>query len=119
MPSRDEVLDYLREISTRTELLGVTIGLFGSYARNRYNSNSDIDVVFKTYHNSSIDEFNIMWYIEDSIKNKFGIPCDIANYEILEDKHRELVEYAEKYGDESVGEDSVFNTMQRDVIWVG
>ena len=38
IPTQAEVLEVLTELATRPELSNFKIGLFGSYARNNYNS---------------------------------------------------------------------------------
>lgn len=49
IPTQAEVLEVLTELATRPELSNFKIGLFGSYARNNYNSRSDIDIIFREY----------------------------------------------------------------------
>lgn len=49
MPSKEEILNYLKEIKPKLKEDGITeIGLFGSYAKGTNDIASDIDIVIKS-----------------------------------------------------------------------
>ncbi len=49
MLTKNEILDYLREVKPKLQADGIEkLGLFGSYAKDRADVASDVDIVIKT-----------------------------------------------------------------------
>lgn len=58
MLTKDEILDYLKEIKPELEKDGITkIGLFGSYAKGTAHPFSDIDIVVESNAKKMIEKF--------------------------------------------------------------
>ena len=76
--NRDKLLDVLRrfkkEYAAQYGIL--TIGLFGSAARDSMNEASDIDVVVEL---ERPDLFNLIG-IKQDLEEQFGMPVDIVRY---------------------------------------
>lgn len=118
--SREMILNELKDISTDEKLSNVQIGLFGSYARNTFNKRSDIDIVFKVLNdNLDTDELEVMWFIEDHIKDVFHKSCDVANYNVLKARYEEINADCIQNNRRPMDSDSLFSTLERDVIWIG
>lgn len=79
MLASGEILTFLRKNKeTLKEKFFVTeIGLFGSFARNEQNENSDIDflVVFET---NTPDLYSVEKSLKDYLKNHFNRDVDIC-----------------------------------------
>jgi predicted nucleotidyltransferase len=74
--TKNYILDYLK--AHRDELskkFGVKkIGLFGSYARDEANSDSDIDIAVEIESENSFRSFfNLLYFLEDGLKSKIDL----------------------------------------------
>jgi len=71
-----EILDILSEYKKQnSEKYGiVTLGLFGSTARNQYNENSDLDICIKTKEPNPF----IIVHIKSDIEQLFNKKIDIV-----------------------------------------
>lgn len=82
--NRDTILAHLRRLKPHYEKEGFVIeGLFGSYARNEANENSDIDILIHTegsfaqrYGLMSISRLN---KIQEEISTVLQVPVDLAS----------------------------------------
>lgn len=76
--SRTEVLQILKAFKEKNgKKYGIlTIGLFGSVARDSMNEASDIDVVVEL---ERPDLFNLIG-IKQDLEEQFGMPVDIVRY---------------------------------------
>lgn len=73
MLSKEEILDYLREIKPELEKDGITkIGLFGSYAKGTADIASDIDITIETNNEftKKFTGFKALIYL-DNLRNNF------------------------------------------------
>jgi len=82
--TKNEILNYLKELKPELFSHGIkSLGLFGSFAKEKSNENSDIDIVYET-----TDEF-IQTYqgwiaftylntnLRDKLINKFNVKVDM------------------------------------------
>lgn len=103
-PDADQVVQALRKWAGQAvrERRGITrIGYFGSYARNEEGVGSDLDVVVVV--KSSEEPFerrSVKWDVSD-----LPVPADV------------LV-YTENEWKSGVRENSFFQTLERDVVWL-
>ena len=83
--TKEMILDYLRELKPQLEKDGITkLGLFGSYARDCADENSDIDIVIRTN-----DEFRKKYVgfaafiflekLRTGVESHFGLDADLCN----------------------------------------
>ncbi len=74
--NRDDVLKILKDYKkTNKEKYGlITLGVFGSFARNEQTSLSDVDIVLQT---KTPNLFNIV-HIKDDLQNELHLPVDIV-----------------------------------------
>jgi uncharacterized protein len=72
---RSEMLEILKEVKINyANLYGVfDIGLFGSYARDKANQNSDIDVVVKLNKQDLFNIIGIKQYLEERLEKNVDI----------------------------------------------
>jgi len=84
MPTRDEILEYLRSIKSRlSDELGIhTIGLFGSYAQNRQHTSSDIDLLIE-FHPDTPELFEKKEKLRELISTRFHKNVDICRKKYL------------------------------------
>lgn len=85
MLTKEEILDYLREIKPELEKDGITkIGLFGSYAKDKASIYSDIDITIETTDKfvKNFTGFKALIYLDD-LRNKiarhFKTPTDLCD----------------------------------------
>lgn len=77
------IIDYLKRHKTdfNTKYSIEKIGIFGSFANNRNDQSSDIDVVYET---SSKDlTFSQLIALEDELKNQFEREIDLVNFKYM------------------------------------
>ncbi len=87
MVTKDEILDYLREIKPQLEKDGITkIGLFGSYAKDEAHFFSDIDIVVESNAKKMVSKFGnpmsaICYFdkLKDKIATKFKKSVDLCD----------------------------------------
>ena len=89
--TKEMILDYLRELKPQLEKDGVTkLGLFGSYARDCANENSDIDIVINL-SDEFYDNFkgfvgiSYLEKIRTSVEKYFNKNADLCNLACFKD----------------------------------
>ncbi|NLK46600.1 MAG: nucleotidyltransferase family protein [Treponema sp.] len=73
---KNEILDFLEYNKTILRSYGVKrIGLFGSYARNEQNKNSDIDMLVDFYADQkNYNNFiSLVYFLEDNLQTKVDV----------------------------------------------
>jgi Predicted nucleotidyltransferases len=85
MLTKDEILDYLKEIKPKLQEDGIIkLGLFGSFARGNFHDFSDIDIFIETgdkfVKNMGFSK-GILYYdmLKKQISNKFGVLVDLSD----------------------------------------
>lgn len=83
--TKEMILDYLRELKPQLEKDGITkLGLFGSYARDCADENSDIDIVINL-SDEFYDNFkgfvgiSYLEKIRTGVETHFGLSADLCN----------------------------------------
>ena len=79
--TRDEVLTPLRAEKTTImkEFGGVELGLFGSFARDRANDSSDVDILVKFDGRATSKRyFGVQFFIEDLLHHPVDLVTDRA-----------------------------------------
>jgi predicted nucleotidyltransferase len=79
MDDPNKILKYLKFNKERykTEFHIVKIGIFGSFARNEQNENSDIDIIIEFEDNTS-NLFSIKQKLKEEIRDQFNRSVDIC-----------------------------------------
>jgi hypothetical protein len=82
--NRENILNYLSNVKTKYQKEGFYIkALFGSYARNEANSNSDIDILVEateTFANTyGFGAITRIKEIQDELSKALGKPVDLAD----------------------------------------
>lgn len=91
---RDEILKFLKDnISFLNERYNVSkIGLFGSYAKNRASSGSDIDIIVSMP--SGFDNYyDLKEYLEANLKQKVDLGLEKNLRELIRERINEEVIY--------------------------
>ena len=80
MLTSDSIIQYLKQnkIILREKFHCEEIGLFGSFARNEQNENSDIDILVQ-YEKNTQDLYNLELELKTLLKNQFGREVDICS----------------------------------------
>ena len=95
MLSRDEILSYLQKNRRHlTEQYHIKkIGIFGSFANNRYNKDSDIDIIVEFEENTD-SLYEIKQELRALLQEQFNRDVDIAREKYLKPyiKHEILKE---------------------------
>lgn len=80
MLTKEIILQFLRENNEfiRMHYNISNIGLFGSFARNEQNSESDIDILVEMNHSGS-GIFDKKWELREFLQKKFNREIDICN----------------------------------------
>lgn len=75
MIDKNEILDYLKTIKPALVSNGIiTVGIFGSYAKNSANETSDIDIFYEST-NKFVEKFkgwNAFVYLDENLRNKLA-----------------------------------------------
>ncbi|MFA5216623.1 nucleotidyltransferase family protein [Sulfuricurvum sp.] len=85
MITKEAVLDYLRTIKPNHEKDGIVIhGIFGSFARDEAQENSDIDILIETtplfvQHTDPLRAFSILQELREEISHHFACAVDLAD----------------------------------------
>ncbi|WP_292662078.1 nucleotidyltransferase domain-containing protein [Nitratifractor sp.] len=76
MMNRAKIIEYLREYrKEKAQEYGIEeIGLFGSYARNSFDAQSDVDVFVRLQHSSLF----LLSRIRIELEEWIGLPVDIV-----------------------------------------
>jgi len=80
MLTQQNILNFLSEnkLFLREQFHVVKIGIFGSFARNEQNPDSDIDILIELENNVS-NVFDLKWNLREFLKNQFQRNVDICN----------------------------------------
>ncbi|MDO5046542.1 nucleotidyltransferase family protein [Campylobacter sp.] len=100
MPTKEEILEFLRSLKPELESFGIKkVGLFGSYAKDKANIASDIDVVIESSEETiqkaggGIKAIIYLEELRSRIMKRFKISadlCDIAS--MSEEKKQRLLQ---------------------------
>lgn len=90
---KKEILDYLKDQKQfLNDEFGICkIGLFGSYSRDEFTQNSDIDIIFDVDHNQKFSMFKYLKlnkYLEESLHKK----VDLVREEALKESLKKYVQ---------------------------
>lgn len=95
MPTKDEILNFLRELKPELESFGIyKVGLFGSYAKGGANIASDIDVAIESSEQTiarlggGMRAFIYLDELRGRIANKFKISVDLCDTASMSDKKK-------------------------------
>lgn len=66
------------------------IGIFGSFARNEQNAESDIDILIELENNVS-NIYDLKWSLRELLKNQFQREVDICNTKHLKPYAKEII----------------------------
>ena len=80
MVTQQNILNFLSEnkLFLREQFHVVKIGIFGSFARNEQNPDSDIDILIEMENNVS-NVYDLKWNLREFLKNQFQRDVDICN----------------------------------------
>ena len=80
MLTQQNILNFLSEnkLFLREQFHVVKIGIFGSFARNEQNPDSDIDILIEMENNVS-NVYDLKWNLREFLKNQFQRDVDICN----------------------------------------
>ena len=80
MLTQQNILNFLSEnkLFLREQFHVVKIGIFGSFARNEQNPDSDIDILIEIENNVS-NVYDLKWNLREFLKNQFQRDVDICN----------------------------------------
>ncbi len=85
MDTKEEILHFLTEnkeyLLNRYHLS--KIGLFGSFAKGKANTNSDVDIIFDFKDNSILDVYTIKLELKNYLSSKFDRDVDLAREKYL------------------------------------
>jgi len=81
MLTQQNILNFLSEnkLFLREQFHIEKIGIFGSFARNEQNPDSDIDILIEMENNVS-NVYDLKWNLREFLKNQFQRDVDICNY---------------------------------------
>ena len=88
--TKEYILDFL---TTHKQELQITfaltkIGLFGSYAKNTANANSDIDIVIQ----SNKKDFFLRDDLKEYLEQNFKLPVDVGYLDSFRNYYKEKIE---------------------------
>jgi predicted nucleotidyltransferase len=86
------ILKFLTENKSflREKFHVVKIGIFGSFARNEEDPDSDIDILIELENNVS-NVFDLKWSLREFLKNQFHRDIDICNTKHIKPYAREQI----------------------------
>lgn len=99
---RDDILKKLSEIDKKRFSI-LEIGLFGSYARNEENENSDIDIMVKLEFKKGM--YQNYCALHEELEKIFGKKVDLVEKSIFDYKFKnpDVKNYKEKVKEEILG----------------
>jgi predicted nucleotidyltransferase len=74
----DEIKEKITPIAEKYHIPKVY--LFGSYANNNATDKSDIDLIIDS---STIDDYVVLFDIEEELEKAFGVDVDLIEYDVL------------------------------------
>lgn len=98
MIKSNEILTYLANNKSRfSEDYHITrIGIFGSFAREEQNDNSDIDLIVE-FEDGTDDLYGIKQKLREEIQSKFNLHVDICREKYIKPVFRENILSEAKY----------------------
>jgi len=88
--TKEYILDFLKahkdELKENYKVL--EIGLFGSYAKNKADENSDIDIVIKSENKDFFLREDLREYLQMHLKK----PVDIGYFDSIRDYYKQKIE---------------------------
>jgi predicted nucleotidyltransferase len=92
MLTQKNILNYLSEnkILFREQFHIVKIGVFGSFARNEQNADSDIDILIELEDNVS-NVFDLKWTLRELLTKQFQREVDICNTKHIKSYAKEFI----------------------------
>jgi len=100
MLTKESILSYLKEIKPKLKENGIEkIGLFGSFAKDKNDLLSDIDIMIKTSQKfvknfKGVSAFLYLEDLRDELQNRFQRDVDICDESGLKDAKIDEVIYA-------------------------
>jgi predicted nucleotidyltransferase len=90
--NRKYILDYLKSNKDKySKQFGVRfIGLFGSFARDEANENSDIDILYEIEENKKLSMFKYLKLISE-LENNFNTKIDLVRTATLKPQIKKYV----------------------------
>lgn len=92
MLTQQGILNYLSEnkLFLLENFHVVKIGIFGSFARNEQNAESEIDILIELENNVS-NIYDLKWSLRELLKNQFQREVDICNTKHLKPYAKEII----------------------------
>lgn len=92
MLTQQGILNYLSEnkLFLLENFHVVKIGIFGSFARNEQNAESDIDILIELENNVS-NIYDLKWSLSELLKNQIQREVDICNTKHLKPYAKEII----------------------------
>ena len=89
MKTSNKILETLKDKKTylKNNFSVDNIGLFGSYARNDFNQQSDIDILVKLSEPTFDHYMELKFFLEDL----FGRPVDLVLEETIKKRLRDII----------------------------
>lgn len=95
--TKEIILDYLTEVKPELEELGITeLGLFGSFAKDKANIASDVDITLKTTEKFSnnykgLEALAFMEDLRQHFTKQFKRNVDIYNTASVTESHKQKI----------------------------
>ena len=91
MLKTSQILETLAKARPSYHELGIDIvGIFGSYARNEANENSDIDILYTT-QKGILNLYDKKCKVKEELKELFHLDVDLANEKYLKPYAKEVI----------------------------
>ena len=92
MLTQQNILHFLSDnkLFLREQFHVVKIGIFGSFARNEQNADSDIDIIVEMENNVS-NLYDLKWDLRAFLKNKFQREVDICNAKHIKSHAKDFI----------------------------
>jgi len=100
MKTRDQILMFLAQNKTlfREKYHIIRIGLFGSYARDEQNVNSDIDLLVE-FEDDTQDLYDLKLQLKDFFLKSLGIEIDICREKYIKPRIKKQILKEAVYAD--------------------
>lgn len=114
LKTKNDALQFISSLQAHLKSNNSTavVGLFGSFARGDFSSDSDIDIVYKDGKQGVLDDFFLIdKYCEENLSTSRDIVC-------LEDAEKhdlEMSEFGKEMGLSTI--EGIAEGIKKDVIW--
>jgi predicted nucleotidyltransferase len=100
MKSKDQILMFLAQNKNlfRDKYHIIRIGLFGSYARNEQNADSDIDLLVE-FEDNTQDLYDLKLQLKDFFLKNLGIEIDICREKYIKSRIKKQILKETVYAD--------------------